>query len=174
MNLVLIGNIISFAGCALMVYVGFIKEKRRILSVQCIQFSLQGIANFLLGGMSGVIANIVSILRNLAFAKFKNTVWLKLFFIALQLVLSYKSLANGLINWFPLLAAVLFTWFLDVKSEVHLKLVIIITQVLWLIYDFIHINYVAVAFDTFTMISNAIGIYMLLRLHSNKKDMKQK
>ena len=163
MDLVILGNIFSFLGCGLMVGVGFIRHKRRILSVQCIQFSLQGIANFLLGGMSGVISNIVSILRNLAFSKFKNTVWLKLFFIALQLVLSYKSLASGFINWLPLFAAVLFTWFLDVKSEVQLKLVIIATQVLWLIYDFAHLNYVAVVFDTFTMISNAIGIYMLLR-----------
>ena len=163
MNLVIIGNIIAFLGCGLMVLVGFIKEKRRILSVQCIQFTLQGASNLILGGYSGFIANVVSILRNRAFARFKNTVWLKLFFIVLQVVLSYKSLTSGFISWLPLLAAVLFTWFLDVKSEVRLKLVIISTQVLWMIYDFVHLNYVAVAFDIFTMVSNSIGIYMLRR-----------
>lgn len=146
-----------------MVLVGFIKEKRRILSVQCIQFTLQGAANLMLGGFSGFIANVVSILRNLAFTRFKNTVWLKLFFIALQLVLSWKSLGSGFINWLPLLAAWLFTWFLDLKSEVQLKIVIISTQVLWMIYDFAHLNYVAVSFDVFTMVSNGIGIYMLLK-----------
>ena len=66
MNLVIIGNIIAFLGCGLMVLVGFIKEKRRILSVQCIQFTLQGASNLILGGYSGFIANVVSILRNLA------------------------------------------------------------------------------------------------------------
>ena len=146
-----------------MVFVGLIKEKRRILSVQCIQFTLQGASNLILGGHSGFIANVVSILRNLAFARLKNTVWLKLFFVLLQVVLSYKSLTSGFISWLPLFAAVLFTWFLDLKSEVQLKLVIISTQVLWMIYDFVHLNYVAVAFDIFTMISNSIGIYMLLR-----------
>lgn len=162
MSIVIIANIVSFLGCGLMVLVGFIKEKRRILSVQCIQFTLQGAANLMLGGVSGFIANVVSILRNLAFTRFKNTVWLKLFFIALQLVLSFKSLSSGFVSYLPLFAAVLFTWFLDLRSEVQLKIVIISTQVLWIIYDFIHLNYVAVAFDAFTMVSNAIGIYMLL------------
>lgn len=168
MDFVILGNVFSFLGCALMVGVGFIKQKKRILSVQCVQFVLQGFANFLLGGMSGVVANLVSLLRNLAFTRFKNTVWLKLFFIALQLVLSLKSLSSGFVSWLPLIAAVLFTWFLDVKSEVRLKIVIISTQVLWLVYDYVHLNYVAVAFDTFTMISNCIGIYMLL--HERKKN----
>ena len=151
MNIIIIANIISFLGCGLMVLVGLIKEKRRILSVQCVQFTLQGASNLMLGGTSGFIANIVSIARNIAFSKLKNTVWLKLLFIALQLVLSWSSLISGLIHWLPFLAAVLFTWFLDVKSEVRLKIVIISTQIMWLIYDFVHMNYVAVAFDCFTM-----------------------
>lgn len=163
MSIVIIANIISFWGCGLMVYVGLIKEKRRILSVQCIQFVLQGASNLMLGGVSGFIANVVSILRNLAFARFKNTVWLKLFFVVLQAALSYKSLTAGFVSWLPLLASVLFTWFLDLKSEVHLKIVTIITQVLWLIYDFLHLNYVSCAFDIFTMISTVIGIHLLLR-----------
>ncbi len=160
---IIIGNIIAFAGCGLMVLVGFIKQKRRILAVQCVQFALQGASNLILGGFSGFIANVVSILRNLAFFKFKNSVWLKLFFIVLQLLLSLSSLRNGFINWLPLLAAVLFTWFLDLENEVYLKIVIISTQVLWLIYDFVHFNYVAVAFDCFTMVSTVAGIFLILR-----------
>lgn len=162
MNLLLIGNIISFIGCALMVYVGLIKEKRRILAVQCVQFAIQGVANFILGGMNGVVANVVSILRNLAFSRFRNTVWLKLLFIALQLLLSWGRLGGGFIEWLPLLASVLFTWFLDLKNEVHLKIVIIISQIMWLIYDFFYMNYVSVAFDCFTMVSTVTGIFMIL------------
>ena len=48
---ILIGNIIAFAGCGIMVLVGLIKQKKRILAVQCVQFVLQGAANFILGGM---------------------------------------------------------------------------------------------------------------------------
>jgi len=163
MNIVLIGNIISFVGCALMVYVGLIKEKRRILSVQCVQFCIQGAANLMLGGVNGFVANVVSILRNLAFARFRNTPWLKLLFIALQLLLSWKRLGTGPIEWLPLLASVIFTWFLDLKNEVHLKIVIIIAQVMWIIYDFVYMNYVSVTFDCFTVVSTIIGIFMILR-----------
>lgn len=160
---VLIGNIIALLGCTLMVLVGLIKEKRRILSVQCVQFALQGVANLILGGYGGFIANIVSILRNLAFNKFRVTVWLKLFFIVLQLCLSVSTLSASLVSWLPLLASVLFTWFLDLKSEVQLKTVIIISQVMWLIYDFVHLNFVSVTFDFFTMISTTVGIFLILR-----------
>ncbi len=163
MNLIIIGNIIAFIGCGLMVLVGFIKEKRRILYTQCIQFTLQGVANLLLGGVSGFIANIVSIIRNLVFSKWKSSLRLKIGFIVLQLLLSISTLHEGIISLLPIISTILFTWFIDTKSEVKLKTVIIVTQVLWLIYDFAHLNYVSVAFDIFTMISNFIGIQMILR-----------
>lgn len=166
---IIIGNIIAFIGCGLMVYVGFIKEKRRILSTQCVQFALQGVANLILGGVSGFIANIISILRNLAFSKWKSTLWLKLGFIVLQLALSLSTLDEGFVALLPIASTILFTWFLDTKSEVTLKIVIITTQILWLIYDFIHLNYVAVAFDIFTMVSNFIGIRMILKDKAGEK-----
>ena len=167
---VLIGNIIALLGCTIMVLVGLIKQKKKILAVQCVQFVLQGAANLILGGVSGFVANFVSIFRNIAFFKFKNTVWLKLFFIALQVALSIPSLKNGFINYLPLLSGVIFTWFLDLENEVHLKIVIIIAQVMWLYYDFVHVNYVSVAFDTFTLISTVIGIFLILNDRKKKND----
>ncbi len=169
MTIVVIGNIISFVGCALMVLIGLIKEKRRILYTQCIQFTLQGAANLILGGTSGFIANVVSIVRNLVFSKWKTTIWLKVGFIVLQLLLALSSLSEGAIALLPIASTVLFTWFIDTKSEVKLKIVIISTQILWVIYDFIHLNYVAVCFDCFTMISNFIGILMITGIKGKKK-----
>ena len=144
-----------------MVIIGLIKEKRRILYTQCVQFTLQGAANLILGGTSGFIANLVSIVRNLVFSKWKSTIWLKIGFIVLQLLLALSTLSEGAIALLPIASTVLFTWFLDTNSEVKLKIVIISTQILWVIYDFVHLNYVAVCFDCFTMISNFIGILMI-------------
>ena len=42
-----------------------------------------------------------------------------------------------------------------------MKLVIIGTLVLWLIYDLYYYNYVSAAFDTATILSNSIGLWML-------------
>ena len=159
MNMMVIGNLVSLAGCLLMVAVGFIRKKSHILAAQCVQFGFMGFGNLLLGGTSGFISNMVGIARNLVFAKFRTTTALKIFFILLQLLLS--SLGDGLISWLPIIAAAIFTWSLDTKSEAKLKVVIITTQVLWLIYDLYYRNYVAAAFDVMTMVSNLVGFFMV-------------
>lgn len=161
MNLVVIGNLISFFGCLLMVSIGFLRKKEQILGVQCLQFSLMGISNFLLGGISGTISNLVSIIRNLVFFKVKVTVPLKLTFIGLQILLSLGAIRRSPLEWLPVLAAGAFTWFLDVKSEVTLKAVIIGTFFLWVAYDLCHRNYVAMTFDILSIFSNAAGIWMI-------------
>lgn len=166
MNLILIGNLISFLGCLLMVSIGFLRKKNQILGVQCLQFSLMGISNFLLGGNSGTISNLVSIVRNLVFFKVKVTVPLKVSFIVLQILLSLGALKEAPLEWLPVLAAGAFTWFLDVKSEITLKIVMIGTFFLWVVYDLCHQNYVAMTFDILSIFSNAVGIWML---HKGKK-----
>ncbi len=163
MEAVLLGNIISFVGCGLMVFIGFIKKRERIIVLQCFQFAIQAVGHFVLGAYMGSITCVVSLLRNVVFARRNVTVRLKLIFILIQLLLSVGGLGDGWIAWMPVLAAVLFTWFLDTKSGVVLKTVIIITQVMWLIYDFSNLNYAAVAFDTFTIVSTTIGIGLILK-----------
>ena len=163
MNSLLIGNALAMIGCLIMVAIGLLKKKTHILAAQCIQCLFIGAGNLLLGGISGFVCNIVTILRNLVFLKFKNTTLLKVFFILLQLVLSLGTLNQGIINWFPLITTILFTWCMDTNSAARLKICILCTQVLWLIYDFSHLNYVASAFDVMTFISTLIGLYMVCK-----------
>lgn len=163
MNTVLLANLVSLAGCLLMVSIGFVKKKKWILGLQCIQFGIMGTGNLILGAYAGAIAGMVSILRNLAFFKFEGTLKLKLLFIGIQTLLSLPSLQTGWLEWLPLLSTILFTCFLDVKSEVLLKLVIIIAQAFWMVYDLCYQNYTTMTFDFLTMISTIIGIVMILR-----------
>ena len=163
MNLLLIGNAFSMIGCLIMVLIGFLKKKNRILIAQCVQCLFMGVGNLTLGGISGFICNIVTILRNLVFVKFRNTTFLKILFILLQLLLSLGTLSTGWISWLPLIAAAVFTWCMDTKSAAKLKICILCTQVMWLIYDLSYRNYVASAFDVMTMVSNFIGLYMVTR-----------
>ncbi len=168
MNLVVMANLVSMVGCVLMVAVGFLRKKRTILLVQCVQFAILAAANLMLGAMTGFISGFVSIVRNLVFLKWENTGLMKLAFIAVQLVLSLSVGVHSVLDWLPIAAAVLYTWFLDVKSEVHLKLVIIAAQSMWLVYDFVYLNYVTCAFDAMTILSNAIGIVMIMRAGKQK------
>lgn len=161
MSILLIGNCVSFIGCMIMVAIGFLKKKSQILAAQSIQCCFMGFGNLILGGVSGFICNMVTIVRNLAFVKYNPTTALKLFFIGLQILLSLGTLGDGLISWLPILSAAMFTWFLDTKSEARLKVVIFITMIMWLTYDLYYRNYVASAFDVMTMISNLIGFFMV-------------
>lgn len=161
MNTILIGNLVSGVGCLIMVGIGLLRKNSHILLAQCFQCAFMGAGNLILGGVNGFIANVVSIARNLIFVKCRTTRLLKVIFIGLQLLLSLGSMGDGLVCWLPILATALFTWFLDTKSPLTLKKVILITQVMWLTYDIYYRNYVTVTFDVMTMISNAVGFWMI-------------
>jgi len=159
--MLLLGNILSFAGCLLMVAAGFIKKKDRVLLIQCVQFTLMGSGHLCLGASSGVVANIVSILRNLTFVKFKGTIWLKIFFVVLQFVMTLYTGLGEPISWIPLIAAVVYTWFLDLCGPIGFKVLNIGCQVLWCIYDLYFMNFAGFAFDVLSMITNFWGIVLI-------------
>ena len=163
MKTVLIANIISFIGCLLMVAIGLIKERRKILLTQCVMWTILTVSNLMLGGVTGAVSNIVSIVRNLYSLKRPLTLPVKIGFITVQAAITAFTNELGLIGWLPTLAAATFTVFMDVKDAVTLKCVIIFGQTLWAIFDFSIRNYTAGAFDVMTVISTCVGIAMLLR-----------
>ena len=158
-----VGNLVSMVGCVVMVLIGFVGKKERVISLQCVQFGFLAAGNLLLGAVSGFISGVVSILRNLVFPRVRGGVWLKGIFIAVQVVLTVLAGWAGPISLLPLLAGILFTWFIDAKSDVQLKAVIIAAQIMWAVYDFNYHNFVAFSFDILTILSNAAGIVMLKR-----------
>ena len=89
--MIVLGNLISFAGCMLMVIIGFIKDKDKILLAQCGQFSIMSVGNLILGSVSGSISGVIAVIRIVVFKHSKVTVWLKIGFIALQFVLTAIS-----------------------------------------------------------------------------------
>ena len=157
------GNLISMVGCVLMVLIGFVRKKERVITLQCFQFGFLAAGNLILGAVSGFISGVVSILRNLIFPRVKGGLWLKLVFIALQVVFTALAGWAGPISLLPLFAGILFTWFIDTKSDVQLKWVIIIAQVMWGCYDFYYRNFVAFTFDVLTIISNFAAIIIISR-----------
>ena len=171
--MILLGNAACLVGCVLMVYAGFIHKKSRILTCQVFQFGFFALGNLFLGGTSGVISNAVSIVRNLVFAKVENTFVLKLIFILIQVFLTVGSGMNSFVDWMPILTAVIYTWFLDLKNPVSFKWMIIFCQLLWLVYDSSHNNYVTVAFGIMTIISNGIGIWNLKKKAYEKAPLKR-
>lgn len=161
--MVLLGNVVFFIGCILMVGTGFIKKKSSILAAQCIQFGIQGVGHLILGSVSGGISCCISVVRNLIFTKAKVTVWLKLAFIAVQAFLTLISEPQSLIQWLPLVAVVPYTWFLDTENVTLFKFVNIFGCACWTFHDFYYRNYSGTVFDVLTIITTTAGVFMLLR-----------
>lgn len=161
MNTVLLGNIVALIGAALMVSTGFLKTKKQILAAQCFQYGVLSASNAILGAFTGITANVIGIARNLFCMKREFTVPWKLAFIAAQLALLFAFNADGWLGLLPAAATCVYTWFLDLKDERKLKLVIILTVLCWAVYDFLFRNYVTFAFDLGTVVSNTVGIFTL-------------
>lgn len=161
MNTVLLGNIVALIGAALMVSTGFLKTKKQILIAQCFQYGVLSASNAILGAFTGITANVIGIARNLFCMKREFTVPWKLAFIAAQLALLFAFNADGWLGLLPAAATCVYTWFLDLKDERKLKLVIILTVLCWAVYDFLFRNYVTFAFDLGTVVSNTVGIITL-------------
>ena len=161
MNTVLLGNIVALIGAALMVSTGFLKTKKQILVAQCFQYGVLSASNAILGAFTGITANVIGIARNLFCMKREFTVPWKLAFIAAQLALLFAFNSDGWLGLLPAAATCVYTWFLDLKDERKLKLVIILTVLCWAVYDFLFRNYVTFAFDLGTVVSNTVGIITL-------------
>ncbi len=163
MKLIVIGNIVALFASALMAAIGLIKDRKKIIGAQCGVHTLFVIANFLLGGISGAIANILSLVRNIVCIKWKLTLWFKLLFLAIQLALTVIFNREGALGYLPVAAACGYTFLMDVKDAVKLKLLIMACQALWAVYDIVIRNYTGFAFDLLTIVLNAVGIVMILK-----------
>lgn len=161
--MLILGNALSLVGCIMMVAIGFVKKKEKILHYQCVQFGFMAAGNLVLGGMSGTIANVVGIFRNLAFAKNKGGWGLKARFILIQLVISFVCWIPDVFELLPIVATVIFVLFLDTKSDVLFKAINILAMAMWVVYDFSNRNYVAFIFDILTIVSSAMAMVSLLK-----------
>ena len=163
MNTIVLGNAICFAGSIIMMLMGLIKNKKRFLTVQCFFNAIFALGNYILGGFSGFIANIVTMMRNIFCLKFKMTVWSKLVFIALQIGLTLASGSTGIIMWLPIIAACIFTWFMDSDNMVLLKIIIIASQLMWAVFDFSISNFATLPFDIAAAVTNSISLVSILK-----------
>jgi len=146
-----------------MIAVGLIKKKKNMLLTQYFQFGFQSLGNLVLGSITGFFSCVLSLIRIFVFTKVKVTVWLKLIFLAIQAAFSLWVGADSLYEWIPFFSVVAYTWYLDTENPVTFKIVNLIGVILWAFHDIHYLNYVAFSFDILTIISTAVGIYILLR-----------
>lgn len=161
-----IGNIISFIASIIMVYAGYIKEKKKILFMQIIQISLSVVSNLVLGGYTGAIINALSCVRDILCYKDKLGVKEKiiLIFLSVTLTLIFNNL--GWIGLLPLMSTTVYIIFMNVRDVKKFKYLTIYTMLMWLIYEFYIKSYTSSVFDFFTIISCVIALIQIKKKQS--------
>ena len=158
---IIIGNIIALIASIIMVYSGYLKEKKKILYVQTIQIGLSVLSNIVLGGITGAIINVISCVRNILCYKEKLYNTSKIILIALATILSLCFNNLGTIGLLPLISTITYILLMNIKNVIKFKYLIIFTMILWFFYDLYIKSYTSACFDAMCIITNLGSIIQM-------------
>lgn len=159
MEYAVIGNIIALIASLMMVYTGFLKNKKNIIFLQTIQILLYTIGNFLLNSIPGAIINILNCIRNILCYENKLGKKEKIIITILSIILTLKFNNLGIIGYLPGIISISYIWLMTTKDVIKFKILIITTTILWLIHDMYIGLYTSATFDFASIIANFISIY---------------
>lgn len=170
MNTIILGNIIALIAASLSVVIGIIKSKKKVLFTQTIQYITYATADFILGGITGAITNIIGIFRNVLCYKEKLSKIMVAIVILISTILTLMFNNLGFIGLLPLFNNIIYTLFINIKDELKFKILILAQMILWLIYDLTIKAYTSAIFEVITIISCIITGY---QIYINRKNEKQ-
>lgn len=165
---IIIGNIIAFIAAILMAYSGIIKQKKKILYLQTVEIILYTISDLVLGGITGAIINAVSAFRNILFYKNKLELKEKVIITVISIIFSFRFNNLGLIGIFPLLSSLLYLWLMNIENIIKFKYLLIVTTILWFIYDIYIKSYSSAIFDFINILANIISIIQINNVKKKK------
>ena len=167
--MLILGNIVALVASLIMVYTGTITIRKKFIATQTIYMGLFVISNALLNGISGVIINIVSLVRNALCYKDKLGFIAKFIitFLSVLLVLLFNN--YGFIGLLPLISSVVYIWLMTIKDVREFKILLMFTVALWVVYDFAIQSYTSCLFHSLTVVSNAISFFKLKGRKNYKK-----
>lgn len=166
-NYVIIGNAVALLASIVMVYAGILKDKKQILFAQTVQCGLFILSNIILGGISGAIVNFLGCIRNVLCYKGRLGIFEIIILTILSVGLTVIFNDLGIIGLLPMISTVSYIFFMNTKSIVRFKFLVIFTTVLWLIYDIFIRSYTSALFDLFCVITNTIS---LIQISCKKND----
>lgn len=157
----IIGNVIALIASLIMVGTGLVKNKKRIIYFQSIQIGLFVLSNFILGGYTGAIINILNFIRNILCYKDKLGTKEKCLIGLISIVLTILFNNLGIIGYLPLLASLIYLFLMNTKGIIRFKILTIIIMIMWLIYDITIKSYTSAIFDALTILTTYISIWQI-------------
>ena len=152
---------------------GLPKNKKFCIALQTVQVFGMAISNIFFSSLPGFFTNSFSGTRNILIYKDKLQLPAKIILITLTLVISIVFNNVGLFVLCPIASFIIFTLWGDTKNVTHFKLIVIVSNLLWMMHDLYVMSYVGVVFNVFGTITNLVGIYRLKKDSLKKVNSKQ-
>lgn len=135
------------------------KTTKQILYLQTISFLFKAIHYYLLGGISGFLTSLISMIRNIIIYKTQNKT-LTIIFIIIYITIGTITL-KSIFTILPVIATITYTIIITKNNPKYLRYGTLITSITWLIYNIYIMSYSAIVLQTIMIISNIIAIIKL-------------
>lgn len=167
MNIVLVANILAIVGQMFSLLASTRRNKKEILTFQSIFLAIVGVSSFLLKGYSGVITDILGIVRNILAIRGIEDRRINVALIVGMFVLAYFFNVNGPLGYLPILANTAQTLvFLNKNSKtVHIQAVNCFSTSCWAVFNLVIKNY---AGATFSVVTASLYLYQILKNKSSE------
>lgn len=158
------GQILGFIYALFLILSNFGKSTKQILFLQTISFFFKTLHYYLLGGISGFLTSLISMIRNIIFYKIKESkIWV-VFFIIIHIIIGIITL-KSIYTLLPVFATIIYTLIINYNNPKYLRYGIFITSLTWLIYNIYIISYSGIIIQIIMLISNIIAIIKLDKKH---------
>jgi len=158
------GQILGLIYALFLILSNFGKSTKQILFLQTISFFFKTLHYYLLGGISGFLTSLISMIRNIIFYKIKESkIWV-VFFIIIYIIIGIITL-KSIYTLLPVFATIIYTLIINYNNPKYLRYGIFITSLTWLIYNIYIISYSGIIIQIIMLISNIIAIIKLDKKH---------
>ena len=157
----IIGNLCAFLGTSVDTLSSTRKTAKGMLWLQCLSQVFYGVGTFLLGGYSGVVQNVVSILRNLIAIKNISHPVLEWGLMAVGAIVSLACNNLGFWGLLPVIANCQYTLavFRFKDNERALKFSFLILVALFVVFNGVIYNIVGVVTNMVVFVTTAIVLF---------------
>lgn len=154
------GQLLGFFYALFLILSSWGKNVKQILVMQTISFIFKGFHYYLLGGLSGFLTSVISAIRNLIFYKLKKSKILSVIFILLYLIIGFVTYQD-VFSLIPVLATIFYTIIINKNKENYLRIGLLITSLLWLIYNIYLLSYSGIIVQIINLFSSVLAMIKL-------------
>jgi hypothetical protein len=164
---IIIGNLISFSGAALLIFSAITENKRRLYLYGVFECILLFIAQLFFGQGAAAVSLLIAAFRNflIYIGKYSKEKLIAVFVASLVLGLLFNT--GGALGLIPLFATLIFTvTSYYAKSYIKVKLSFLFNLFLWTVYSALIFDIASTVVNFFSLVLSVISV---LKYYKNKK-----